>query len=69
MGAQSTAIISTYFYRHQWRIRKALKEYKKLVSEINTKGKPPATLFAFSLGLVAYMVVLVLNASLKVYMM
>ncbi|MFO8085114.1 MAG: transposase, partial [Desulfobacterales bacterium] len=60
----SGAIIAG-LYRHRWRIETAFQELKKyLVSEINTMGYPPAALFAFSIALVAYMVVSVLKASL-----
>ena len=64
MEKASGAIIAG-LYRHRWRIETAFQELKKyLVSEINTMGYPPAALFAFSIALVAYMVVSVLKASL-----
>ena len=53
-------------YRNRWKIETAFQELTKhLNSEINTLGYPKAALFAFSIALIAYNVMSVIQAALR----
>jgi len=62
VNAKKVAVL----YRNRWKIETAFQELTEhLNSEINTLGYPKAALFAFSIALIAYNVMSVIQAALR----